>query len=133
MKKYKALLGMLIITLVSACATMHPDLIAEGDVQVLLTNSSSINFSKVDVHEHNGSTEIEVVVRPIERERIFKVGSINIMVTRPDGSQQKLVTDKAHVDRHRIGSALQHAHFIVKVPRVLPSGTKLTISYIPSP
>ena len=131
MKSIKALLGVLLIITVSACVTMHPDLIAEGDVQVKLIKSAHINFSKVDVHKHSGETQIEVVVRPIERVRIFSAGSINILVTKPDGTEQMLATDKAHVDRHRIGSALQHAHFIVNLPRVLSSGTLLTISYDP--
>ena len=132
MKRIKTLLVVLFVISISACATMHPDLIAEGDVQVVLIKSSHINFSKVDVHKHGGSTEIEVVVRPVERERLFKVGSVNVLVSKPDGSQQKLVSDKAHVDRHRTGSTLQHAHFFIIIPRILESGTELTITYEPS-
>ena len=132
MKYIRILLGMVLILSVSACATMHPDLIAEGHVEVALTQSADIHFSKVDVHEHNGTTQIEVVVRPVSRERLFKVGSINVLVTKPDGGQQKLVSNQAHIDRHRIGSTLQHAHFIISVPRVLDTGTKLTVSYDPT-
>ena len=132
MKIISKLLGVALIASTTACVTMHPDLIAEGDVQVELQKSPYIEYSKVDVHEHKGTTQIEVVVRPVERERMFTVGSINILVIKPDGSEQKLVTDKAHVDRHRIGGTLQHAHFVVIVPRVLQSGTKLSISYVTS-
>lgn len=128
----KKILGFIIIFLMTACATKHPDLIAEGHVHVVLDKSTSIEYSKVDVHRHDGTTQIEVVVRPTHRERIFTVGSINILETKPDGSQEKIVVDKAHVDRHNIGSTLQHAHFIVFVPRILETGTQLQISYVPS-
>ena len=131
MKRIKILLGVLLITTVSACATVPHDLIAEGDVQIAVVKSSHIYFSKVDVHKHGKSTEIEVVVRPIERERMFSAGSISVVVHKADGSQQKLVSDKARIDRHRIGSALQHAHFFIIAPRIFESGTKLTISYEP--
>jgi len=132
MKNIKNILGMIIIFSISACATMHPDLIAEGEVEVALNKSAYVEYSKVDVHKHNGTTQIEVVVRPVERERMFTVGSIKILVTKPDGSQEKLVSDNAHVDRHKIGSTLQHAHFTIFVPRVLQTGTQLLVSYEPS-
>jgi len=132
MKKIKIIIGMIIIFSISACATMHPDLIAEGEVEVALNKSNDVDFSKVDVHRHDGTTQIEVVVRPKERERMFTVGSINVLVTKPDGSQGKLVSDRAHIDRHKIGSTLQHAHFVIFVPHVLQTGTKLTVTYSPS-
>jgi len=132
MENTKKLFGILLIVFISACATMHPDLIAEGEVEVVLNKSAYVNYSKVDVHKHNGTTQIEVVVRPVERERMFSVGSIKILVANPDGSQEILVSDRAHIDRHKIGSTLQHAHFTIFVPRVLQTGSKLNISYAPS-
>ena len=122
----------LLTLFISACATVQVDMIAEGDVKVAAIKSADVTFSKLDVHEHGGVTEIEVVVRPRKQVKLFSVGSINVLVTRPDGSQRNLVTDKAHVDRHRTGSTLQHAHFIITVPYVIPSGSTLTLSYFPA-
>ncbi|MDH5257596.1 MAG: hypothetical protein OEX07_06295 [Gammaproteobacteria bacterium] len=122
---------LLFVSFITACATMRVDMIAEGEVKIAANKSKDVIFSKFDVHEHKGTTEIQIVVRPIERKRVFNVGSINILVTEPGGLQQNLVTDNARIDKHRIGSALQHAHFIVIVPRVIPPGSTLTVSYFP--
>lgn len=119
----------------AACATATTravDMIAEGSVQVTLQKSDDVIYSKVDVHQHGDETEIQIVVRPPERVRYFAVGTIKMVVNRPDGSHQEIVTDKARVDHHDVGSKLQHAHFIVVIPYTLPTGTDVTVSYEPS-
>ena len=131
MKKLHLACLILVITLVSACAGKHLDMVAEGDVRLVLKESDHIDISKVNVHEHKGRTEIEIVVRPKERVRKLTVGAIKVLETRPDGSEQMLVSERAHVDRHKEGSTMQHAHYFIFIPNVVASGTVLTVSYEP--
>lgn len=126
---FRFALLMLLSSLLLACATKRIDLIAEGEVEILKVKSQAVEFSKVDVHQHGEHTNVEVVVRPHERTRHFTVGKIQIGVKQPGRQEEQLVTSDPKIDKHRIGSKLQHAHFYISIPHTLPTGTVITVAY----
>lgn len=105
-------------------------MLAEGDVTIMLTPMDKNAFSKVDVYELDGTTEVSIVVHPKEMGHYFNVGTINVLVKNPDGSEQLMEADRTRIDKHRFGTKLQHAHFHFSIPYVLPSGTVLVISSV---
>ena len=132
-KIYKISFFILIVSLLHACSTVPKiDMLAEGEVRTKITPSDSIEFNKIDVHQHGETTEIEVVIQPQQRTRQFVSGDIKLTITQPDSEPQTLVLTKAKKDHHSRGYKIQHSHFITIIPHPLKPGTTIVIEHIPA-
>lgn len=129
----KVLALTIFIGILQACATTSKiDLLAEGEVKVSTVPSELISFTKIDVHQHDDTTQIEVVVHPIKPVKRFLSGEVLITTTDPNGHQQTILIDKAHKDHYSTGHKTQHSHFTTFLPYKLPPGTTIRIEHKPS-
>ena len=121
---------LLSVLLIGACAVNKVDLVAENIVRVERTESENASIEKVAVHQHNGEMEIEVVVRPKQREMFFVSGDIAVEIIDPNGNSFSLIEKHSDRDHHDIYSKLQHAHFWVRFPYTPSPGTLVRIRHI---
>lgn|GEM_PF-6860606 len=133
MGKYKfALMGFFCVCalIMSGCAAKRLDLVQEGTVTVEKISSEDGEIGDVNVHQHNGTMEIEVMVRPTERVRSFVAGAVEMEVKDPQGATFNMVQKRAIKQNMPQFSTLQHAHFWVLFPYQPGPGTMIRVTHI---
>ena len=114
----------------SGCAPKRLDLIQQGTVTVEKILSEDGEVGDVNVHQHNGTMEIEVTVRPTERVRSFVAGAIEVEVKDPQGATFNVVQKRAIKQNMQQFGTLQHAHFWVLFPYQPGPGTLIRVTHI---
>ena len=133
MARYKfALIGALCACALvfTGCASKRLDLVQEGTVRVEKVSSEDGEVGDVRVHQHNGTMEIEVMVRPTERVRSFVAGAVEVEVTDPQGATFNVVQKRAIKQNMQQFGTLQHAHFWLLFPYTPGPGTVIRVTHI---
>lgn len=112
------------------CASKRLNLIQDGVVSVEKISSEDGEVSDVNVHQHNGTMEIEVMVRPTERVRSFVMGAVEVEVRDPQGATFSFVQKRAIKMNKQQFSTLQHAHFWILFPYQPGPGTVIRVTHI---
>lgn len=115
---------------VVGCATARINLVQDGTVKVETVSSEDGAVESVNVHQHNGTMEIEIMVRPTERVRSFVAGAVEVEIQDPEGASFSFVQKRAIKQKMSQFSTLQHAHFWVLLPYKPGPGTLIRVTHI---
>lgn len=95
-------------------------------------SSVDAEVKTVNVHQQDGTIQIEIMVRPTERIRTFVAGRVEVDVEDPKGASFHVVQKRSFKESLPQFSALQHAHFWVILPYQPGPDTLVRVTHIPT-
>lgn len=121
----------LLVALLTGCATIGVDLSENGTVRLDVRNASHVEFTNVYVRQYTDELMVHAELRPRDAVKFFYPGHLRFVMTDADGKTLWNLDVTRYTDGHHNDgmSKIKHANFWVRMPFSPPTGSVLTISH----